>query len=169
MITLASKIKSQFKCPSFTPRASNLVIADGYDILDKESARKLFSGKNNAQLLDDLQKGKYHCLEEWVVLSVPAMVYYASAYFLYVLETLESKEPDEEFIFHLLGALYQTVYVHKGSPFTLHQNLLIDELITCILEKLDQPEIFEYYRDDIHEGIAQYINIIAQHKSRPTS
>jgi len=106
------------------PEARDLVLWDGFDELDKKGAVAFYAGKHWLDVLAFLRRpslmvGAHAFLEEWSVLTPPAIVYYARAYFEYLLETASSAEPNEEFIFYLLGRLLE-VY-RAGSPFDATQ------------------------------------------------
>lgn len=156
MIETRNKIKRLFKVSRFTPKETSLVVWGGYDELEKKSAVDFFNGKDSGRLLADLKKGEACGLEEWSVLALPALTYYASAYFCYLLDSLESDVPDEEFVFYLLGALYQVVYMHKGSPFSAEQTGLIKELVALIEQEAKDDTRFEYYSADIQNSVKQF-------------
>ena len=66
------------------------------------------------------------------------------------METLESEEPDDEFVYFLIGALYQVIYMHKGSPFNEAQTETIENLVHYSLRK-ENRDRFEYYGNDVKE------------------
>jgi hypothetical protein len=86
--------------------------------------------------------------EEWSVLSPRALAYYARAYLEFLQETLATAQPDEEFVFYFLGALYQVFYMHKGSPFSSPQTILIRRIVRRTGERA-AGGLFEYFGDDI--------------------
>ena len=138
------------------PDERELVVWDGFDVLDKEDAVRFFSGKTWADVLAHLRElrdepvfaGRYFH-EEWSVLSPPALAYYARAYLEFLRETLASAEQNEEFVFYFLGALYQVFYMHKGSPFSPIQTNLLRRVVEQIRETAAALEAFDYFVDDI--------------------
>ena len=105
------------------PHETEIVLWDGFDQLEKEGAVRFYSGKTWRDVLAHLRGledqpvfGGAYFLEEWAVLSPSALSYHARAHFEFLYETLASSRPDEEFVFHLLGQLYQVAYMYKGSP-----------------------------------------------------
>ncbi len=138
------------------PEEGELVLWDGFDQPDKENAVRFYSGKAWPDVLAHLRKlkdepvfGGAYFLEEWSVLSPPALAYYARAHIEFLWETLAGAKPDEEFIFHFLGELYQVFYMHKGRPFSPAQTNLLRRVVERIGEKAAAPGLFEYYGDDI--------------------
>jgi hypothetical protein len=164
MCNFYSEIKVLFGKPSFTLKGNSLIEDDSYDLLEKEEAIKYFSNKSYADVLKDLHLGSYY-LEEWSVLNTTALNYYARAYFEYLLEALDNKEPDEEFIFFLMGALYQLIYMHKGSPFSSEQTDLIIKLVKHTAIKAENQECFEYFSNDIKENIQEFFNELNKYNS----
>lgn len=141
------------------PHEGELVLWDGFDQLEKEDAVRFYSGKTWPDVLAHLRGLKNepvfraaYFLEEWSVLSVPALAYYARAHLEFLWETLGQAQPDEEFIFHLLEQLYQVVYMHKGSPFNPAQTDLLRRVVQRIAEKAATPGFFEYCGDDIAQA-----------------
>jgi hypothetical protein len=138
------------------PDESQLVIWDGFDVPVKQDALRVFSGETWADVLAQLRalkdepvfSGRYFH-EEWSVLSPLALAYYARAYLEFLGETLASAEPDEQFVFYFLGALYQVFYMHKGSPFNPLQTNLLRRIVQRIGEKAAALESFDYFVDDI--------------------
>lgn len=156
MPPLQSKIKSRFKVSHFVPDKLSLVDWDGFDELEKKAAVKFFVAKNSGHLLSHLQQGQGYFLEEWTVLTPRAMTHYARGYFQYLLEQLQNDEPDEEFVFYLMGALYQIIYIHKGSPFTREQTALIKGLVSYALEVICDNPVFEYFARDIENSAEDF-------------
>ena len=154
------------------PHDSALVLWDGFDQPNKEDAVRFYSGKTWTDVLAHLRGlkdepifGGAYFLEEWSVLSPPALVYYARAHFEFLWETLAQAPPNEEFIFHLLGQLYQVFYMHKGSPFNPAQTDLIRRVVQHIAEKAVEPGLFEYYGDDIWEWAEKVLAEMGAHHS----
>jgi len=56
----------------------------------------------------------------------------ARAHLEFLWETLAEEQPDEEFVFHLLGQLYQVFFIHKGSPFSALQTDLLRRIVVWI-------------------------------------
>ena len=159
-----NKIKAKFKVPYFVPDEISLIENDGYDVLEKKGALKFFEGKNYENIFNHLRSGGAYYLEEWTVLNISAVTYYAPAYFCYLLLTLESEEPDEEFIFFLVGALYQIIYIYKGSPFNYEQTEIINELVNLSVEASKYPDKFEYYSEDIVKSGKEYFDELKKHE-----
>jgi hypothetical protein len=140
------------------PHESELVLWNGFDQLVKEDAVRFYSGKTWPDVFAYLRGLKdeplfraAYFLEEWSVLSPPALAYYARAHLEFLWETLVQTQPDEEFTFHLLGQLYQVFYMHKGSPFNSLQTGLLRRMVQRIAEKAATAGSFEYYADDIKD------------------
>lgn len=138
------------------PEEGVLVLWDGFDQPTKEDAVRFYSGKNWLDVLAHLRKLKdepvfagAYFLEEWSVLSSAALAYYARAYLEFLQETLASAQPNEEFVFHFLGQLYQVFYMHKGSPFSPAQTNSLRGVVERLGEKAAGPGSFEYFGDDI--------------------
>jgi hypothetical protein len=138
------------------PDKSELVLADGFDELEKESAVGFYSGKAWTDVLAHLQRLKdepvfrgAYFLEEWSVLSPVALAYYARAHLEFLHETLATARPDEEFVFYFLGQLHQIVYMHKGTPFSPTQTDVLRRMVARIGEKAAAGGAFEYFGDDI--------------------
>jgi hypothetical protein len=152
---LVAQVRSNFGGSNCIANKEKLVDWDGYDELEKKGAVEFFENKNWESVLTHLREGNSYYLEEWSVLNVDCLSYYARAYFEYLLETLERDNPDEEFVFFLFCELYQVVYMHKGSPFNETQTEAINKLVQYSLgnEKLDR---FEYFSDSVKESGEQY-------------
>lgn len=163
MANFRNHINECFYTSDFVPDESSLVEWDGYDELEKKSAIKCFIGKDARRVLEILRKDGIYYLEEWTVLKPKALIHYAHAYFYYLVETLESDEPDEEFVFDLMGALYQLIYMHKGSPFTPQQTTLINELVSYAMQQAQDGSRFEYCGDDIRDGAGQYFTELSRY------
>ena len=136
------------------PDEGELVLWDGFDQMDKEDAVRFYSGKAWPDVLAHLRSlkdrpvfGGTYFLEEWSVLTPPALAYYARAHLEFLLETLAGAQPDEEFIFSFLGQLHQVV--HTGSPFHPTQTNLLRRVVEWIGEKAAAQGSFEYYGNDI--------------------
>lgn len=152
------------------PHEEELVVWDGFDVLDKEGAVRFFSGKSWADVLAHLRGLKDEPLlkaayfhEEWSVLSPQALAYYARAYLEFLRETLATVQQDEEFVFYFLGALYQVFYMHKGSPFSPTQTNLLRRIVERIREKAAALEAFDYFVDDIEFQAAQVLTEMDAH------
>lgn len=151
------------------PEEGALVWQDGFDLPDKADAVRFYSGKTWADVLTHLRglkdepvfRGAYF-LEEWSVLSPLALAYYARAHLEFLLETVPSAEPNEEFTFHFLGALHQVCYMHKGSPFNQGQTELLRQIVLWIGEKATTGP-FEYFGDDIKLSAGQVISELQRH------
>ncbi len=154
------------------PDGSELVLWDGLDQPDKEDAVRFYARKTWPDVLAHLRglkdeplfRGAYF-LEEWAVLRPPALAYYARAHFEFLSETLVQVPPDEEFIFHFLGQLYQVFYMHQGSPFNPAQTNLIRRVVQHIAERAMEPGLFDYYGDDIWEWAEKVLAEMEAHHS----
>jgi hypothetical protein len=148
----------------FGNRNPNNQVVDwnGYDQLEKESAVEFYKGKTWQQVLKHLEsleeepifKAAYY-LEEWSVLNSKALEYYLRAHLEYLFSTLEKAEPDEEFIFYFFGQLYQVVYMHKGSPFTKEQTVLIKQIVNFTVERIKNDKKFYFFELQEYEEHAQ--------------
>lgn len=164
MKSLYSKITTAFG-EGATPDERQLVSWDGFDVLEKEGAVRFFAAKTWGDVLTHLRglkdqpvfRGAYFH-EEWSVLSSRALAYYARAYLEFLRETLATEQPDEEFVFYFLGALYQIFYMHKGSPFSPVQTNLLRRLVEHIGEKAAAGDSFEYFADDITRQSEQVLS-----------
>ena len=141
------------------PHEGDLVLLNGFDELEKEGAVSFYSGKTWQDVLAHLRRlkdepvfGAAYFLEEWSVLSPPALAYYARAHLEFLWETLAEERPREEFVFYLLGQLHQVVYMHKGSPFTASQTNLLRRVVQFIAERAAEPGLFEEFRDSIKDS-----------------
>ena len=146
------------------PDESELVIWDGFDTPEKEGAVNFYAGKTWQDVLAHLRAMKdepvfraAYFLEEWTVLSPPALAYYARAHLEFLWETLADERPNDEFVFHLLGQLHQIVHMHKGSPFNAGQTDLLRRVVRWIAEKVADPSVFEDFRDDIEDWAEKVI------------
>ena len=123
------------------PHSNDVVLWDGFDQLEKEGAVQFYTGKTWSDVLEHLRGlkdervfGAAYYLEEWSVLSQEALLYYLRAHLEFLLETLSSPQPDEEFVFFFFGQLYQVIYMHKGSPFNSAQTLLLQRVAQFVAE-----------------------------------
>ena len=146
------------------PRSNNIVLWDGFDQLEKESAVRFYAGKSWADVLKHLRGlknepvfGGAYYLEEWSVLTREALPYYLRAHLEFLLETLSSPRPDEEFVFFFLGQLYQVIYMHKGSPFNPAQTLLLQRVAEHVAENADDQKRFVYFHQDIKTQVATFL------------
>lgn len=138
------------------PEEGALVLRDGFDQPTKEDAVRFYSGKTWVDVLAHLRtlkdepvfRGAYF-LEEWSVLSPPALAYYARGHLEFLQETLASAQPNEEFIFQFLGQLCQVFHMHKGSLFSPAQTRSLRDVVERIGAKAAAPGSFEYFGDDI--------------------
>lgn len=148
----------------FGNRNPNNQVVDwnGYDQLDKESAVEFYKGKSWQKVLKHLEgleeepvfKADYH-LEGWSVLNSIALEYYLRAHLEYLFITLDKAEPDEEFIFYFFSELYQVVYIHKGSPFTQEQTILIKKIVNYTVERIKNDKKFDFFEWKDYEENAQ--------------
>jgi hypothetical protein len=141
------------------PRENELVVWDGFDEPEKERAVSFYGGKSWEDVLGYLRRLKdeplfraAYYLEEWSVLSPPALAYYARAHLEFLSETLTTAQPDREFVFHLLGQLHQVAYMHKGSPFSPVQTDLLRRVAQRVSAKAAVPGAFEEFTEDIRES-----------------
>ena len=77
----------------------------------------------------------------------------------------EDDQPDEEFVFHLLGALYQVAYMHKGSPFNPVQTNLLRRIVQRIAGKAVEQGFFEYFGEDIKNSADRVLAEMGRHHS----
>ena len=150
------------------PEGRDLVIWDGVGELDKKRAVGFYSGKHWLDLLEFLRGarnrsmvGAHAYLEEWGVLSPPAIAYYARAYLDFLLETAASAEPNEEFVFYFLGELFHLV--DRVRPFNAIQTDLLRRVVAWISERAAEPGVFEYFADDIQHDAEEILAEIAAH------
>jgi hypothetical protein len=155
------------------PDEGELVSWDGFDVLDKEGAVRFFSEKTWADVLAHLRGLKdepvfrgAHFHEEWCVLTPLALGYYARAYLEFLRETLAAAQPDEEFVFYFLGALYQVFHMHKGSPFSPMQTSLLRRVVERTGEQAAAGGSFEYFGDDIKLQAEQVLTEMEAHDPR---
>lgn len=99
------------------------------------------------------------------MLNTIALSYFARAYFEYMIETLNSKEPDEEFVFFLIGELYQIIYMHKGSPFSTAQTEVVKNLVQYAAQEANNRNHFEYFSEYIQENAQQFFNELSKYDS----
>lgn len=140
------------------PAPHELIVWDGMDQLDKEEAQNFFQNKEWKDVLAHLQglqpASAAYFLEEWVVLAPNAISYYARAYIEYLIETLDSDNPDTEFAANLFGQLYQLAYMYKGRlPFTFTESQI--QLLVAISRAsaaiVSENELSSYWEHDIEE------------------
>ena len=79
-------------------------------------------------------------------------------------ETIESENPDEPFISELLMAMYQVVYMHKGSPFSASETDIIKNVVSFIAEAATEKGITGYYDGDIKSGEERSFNELQSHE-----
>ncbi len=144
------------------PRESELVVWDGFDRLEKETAVQFFSEKTWRDVLSHLQGlkdepvfGGAYFLEEWTVLSRAPLTYYGRAYLEYLRETLASLQPDEEFVFFFLASLCQVA--EMGSPFDQDQTDLLRRTVQQTAELAAASGSFEYYAADIRQQAERFL------------
>ena len=106
--------------------------------------------------------GAYY-LEEWSVLSKAGLSYYLRSHLECLLETLSSAEPHEEFVYFLIGQLYQVVYMHKGSSFSLAQKSLLQRIARFTVENAKDPKRFVYYSEGIEHQVATFMGELEKH------
>jgi len=160
-----TKITSNFGNTKILTNKDSLVDWDGYDELDKKGAIKYFSRKDRDNVLNHLREGGAYYLEEWCVLNKVALSCCAYAYLKHFIETLDSEEPDEEFVIFFIAQLYQVVYMHKGSPFTSIQTEIIKDLVLYAVQKAKTVKYFEYFSEDISENGQQFFNELSKYSS----
>jgi len=146
------------------PRATDLVISDGYDPFEKEDAAAFYGGKTWQDVLTHLQGlknnpvyGAAYFLEEWSVLNPVHLGYYLRAHLEYLLETLASVAPDTAFVLHLLGELQQITHIHKRSPFTPEQTELLRQLAQHVYNFAAKHNLSAYQEHDIEEYATQLL------------
>ena len=143
------------------PSTDTLVIWDGFDQLEKESAIRFYAGKTWADVLRHHRGGGSHELEEWSVLHEPSLSYYGRAQLEYLFETVNSVNPDDHFVSQLFHQLYQLVYMHKGSPFTAAQtSLLVSTARTLPIYAIER-DIESLIDDYVVHNIELYLKELA--------
>ena len=138
------------------PPDVDLIVWDGYDQLDKEQALRFYSGKTWCDVLDHLRglenakiyRGAYF-LEEWSVLSPAALAYHSRGHLEFLLETLASDEPDEEYVFHFLCQVGQLIHMYKRSPFSIGETAMLRTIVEHIAAQCRESFAFEYFGADI--------------------
>lgn len=156
-------VRKNFGNPNFAVCNNSLVDWDGYDELEKKSAVHFFSKKDWKRILYHLHEGNAYYLEEWSVLNNVNLDYYARAYFEHWIDNLNSDNPDEEYIYFLIGELYQIIYMHKGSPFSSTQTEVIKRLVQLSILQAENKQRFEYYSNDIIENGRQFFSELSKH------
>jgi hypothetical protein len=99
-------------------------------------------------------------LEEWTVLAPAALVYFARAHLEFLLETLGSDAPNEEYVFHWLGSLRQLLHIHERLPFSVDQTSVVTKLVAHILSYVGSTLAFEYFERDIAESAASLLEAL---------
>ena len=152
------------------PSSTEIVVWDGFDQFEKEGAVKFFEGKSWHDVLAHLRNlknapvfGGAYFLEDWTVLSPTALPYYLRAYLEYLEETLSSLQPDEEFVVQLLAEMYQLIYMHKGSPFTSSQTVLLKNVACLTAERAEALGLSVC--DDIARLLTQFLGELVRHDS----
>ena len=163
---LHSELARQFGQARTPPHENDLISWNGFDELEKQSALDFYLGKSWPEVLDYLRSpNAYHHLEEWSVLSKAALPYYLRAHLEYLFETLTNSHPNGEYIFFLLGQLYQVIYMHKGSPFSAEQTHLLEELAHALIRQATSEIRFEYYCEGIEEQALKFLAELHAHAS----
>jgi hypothetical protein len=154
------------------PHSDDIVQWDCFDQFEKASAFQFYTGKTWSDVLEHLRGlkdepdfGAAYRLEEWSVLSQKALPYYLRAHLEFLLETLSSPQPDEEFIFFFLGALYQVIYMHKGSPFNPAQTLLLQRVAQSVAKIANDHKRFAYFNQDIKAQVVEFLAELGAHDS----
>ena len=148
------------------PEPNGIVIRDGFDEIEKEDSVVFYACKSWQEVLAHLreQQAAAYFLEEWSVLSPEALAYYLRGHLEYLSETLTSTHPDEEYVFQFFGALYQVIFIHKGSPFSVHQTDLLKRLAEDTSLRATDEKKFPFYSHDIANAAAQFLSELAQHE-----
>ena len=151
------------------PAPHDLIVWDGMDQLDKEEAQSFFQNKEWKDVLTHLQglrpASAAYFLEEWVVLAPNAISYYARAYIEYLIETLNSDNPDTEFAANFFGQLYQLAYMYKGHlPFTESQIQLLVAISRASAAIATEDELSSYWERDIEEQIQKFLQELDAHE-----
>ena len=156
---LRTELEKQFGQATAPPREHDLISWDGFDELEKQSARIFYLGKSWADVLEHLRApATHHYLEEWSVLSKPALPYYLRAHLEYLFEMLANPQPDGEYIYFFLGQLYQVIYMHKGSPFSAGQTHFLEEVARALIHQASNEIRFEYYGEGIQEQALKFLS-----------
>jgi len=151
------------------PALHDLIVWDGMDQLDKEEAQSFFLNKEWKDVLTHLQglrpASAAYFLEEWVVLAPSAISYYARAYIEYLIGTLNSDDPDTEFVANLFGQLYQLAYMYKGHlPFAEIQIQLLVAVSRATAAIASENEWASYWEHDIEEQIQKFLQELDPHE-----
>lgn len=164
MTKLQKEIKFTFGS-KHKPNTNQLVIADGFDVLEKEGAVKFFSENSLEDVLEHLQSrkadmltGADHQLEEWSVLKPSARYYYLQAYLEYLLETQSENDPDAGYISDFFHQLYQTVYMYGAEAYSDEQKTLLRKITAFALETIINHKGMEDWSDDIVDNINAFLS-----------
>lgn len=163
-ITLFKEIAESFGQDE-QPEASEIIVWDCFDQLEKEDAVAFYADKSWHEVVAYLreQGEARYFLEEWSVLAPKALAYYLRGHLEFLNETLNAARPDEEYVFRFVGALYQVIYMHKGSPFSVHQTNLLKRLAQDIADKATDLSRFPFNGHDIAKNAAQFLAQLARH------
>jgi hypothetical protein len=133
---------------------------DGFDVLEKEAAGDYFAGKTWADVLHGFDCGRYF-LEEWAVLSPPALRYFARAYLEHFLDEFYSDNPECGFLQFFALELYQVIYIHKGSPFNPEQTVVLKRV--ALVASQEARSRFEFFGEDIARNAEQFLAELRLH------
>lgn len=153
---------------------TDVVIWDGYDQLDKETAVEFYAGKSWRMVLKELKKyanpnrnyktlGSPFYLDEWCVLEDSALIYYSRAHLEFLIHYVQTSHCHDADTYPLkfFHSLYQVFYMRKANPFNKKQTLLLERVAQFTLEKiqgivLDNPDMENTDLDQIIDSIEQY-------------
>jgi hypothetical protein len=143
------------------PQRETLVARNGFDCLDKAAAVDFYAGKSWEDVLRHLRKLSGYELEEWSVLQEPALSYYGRAHLQYLLETLASDSPDDQFVAEVFHQLYQLLFMHGRSPFSPAQTSLLVELAGLIPKVGEQRGKEDLCGDFVQRSVDLFLKQLA--------
>ena len=160
MNELRSEIQTHFGTGR-PPDRDSLVQWNGFDVLEKETAVEYFAGKTWVDVLHGFDYGRYF-LEQWAVLSAPALSYFARAYLEHFLDEFYSDNPECGFLQFFAHELYQVIYMHKGSPFNSEQTSVLKRV--ALVASQEARSRIEVFGDDIARNAEQFLAELRAHQ-----
>lgn len=146
------------------PDENGLVRWDGLNQFEKESAVRFYFGMTWMDVLQHLQDGGAHALEEWSVLDEMALQYYGRAYFEFLFKTAYCPVPDEDFVSQLFHQLYQLVYMNNGSPFSADQTTVIVNIANVMPVFAVEHGVLSLQNEYITRNITLYLNELRRYR-----
>ena len=101
-------------------------------------------------------------LEEWAVLEKNALSYYIRAHLEFLFEQLNSKSPDETFVWFFVHQLYQVAYMYKGSPFSQEQTIYLKNVVEAVARDSSDRERYGDYGIEIQRNVDQILGALGQ-------